>query len=142
MIYIYCLFDPRTNVPFYVGATNNTKIRLQQHIAQAKKNRDKAIAFKTGAPFQLHYFPAIRKFLTICEILDSGNKPGLTVFCYTPKESIASFYEKFYYLALKSQGFDIQQEHNRFYPPNDRQFPLTTKKNTYLLEYPQNIFGN
>jgi GIY-YIG catalytic domain len=146
MITIYCLFDPRTGVPFYVGATKNVKLRLTQHIAYTKKNRAKAEKWAKGGMAIIKYFPHIRKTLTILSILDAGHKPGISILHVGLTQKNAAYYEKFYFTALTSQGFDIQQEDNRFYKStallptwSSRQ---SVRKRTYLLEYPQNKLGN
>lgn len=140
-ITIYCLFDPRTNIPFYVGATKDIKLRLYQHIRYTKTHRVKAERFREGGQHVLKYFPHFRKTLTMCDILDSGHKPGLCVLYITVGEKNAAYYEEFYYKALKSQGFDIQQEHNKFYHSNKsgqswiERYMIST--NTYLLRISQ-----
>lgn len=137
MIYIYCLFHPDSKIPFYVGATQNIKTRLYQHLVNARKLRGKTEIYKESGPTALLYLPHLRKTITILEILDNGKRPGIVVLATAPQPIIAAFYEEFYYLALKSQGFDIQQEHNRFYHSNHKYYRLTGRKNTYLLDYPK-----
>lgn len=99
---IYCLIDPRTDKPFYVGCTKvKLSDRLSQHMHEARNN---FIINANG--FCIDNYPErtfknvnIRKCLVILEILLHGKKPIIKLLksCHFDK---SDHYEKFYYYKL------------------------------------------
>jgi hypothetical protein len=133
MIKIYCLADPRDNKPFYVGATTNTKSRLTGHINQAKFSREKAEMFDKGNA--IRFFPFLQKAKLICDILDAGFKPTLSVLYFTDKKSV-QYHERFFCEMFINQGFDLKQEIDRKYPSPQPPYKKISKS-IYLLKYSQ-----
>lgn len=97
MITIYCLVNPITNRPFYVGATkSNLSARLSAHI-----NESKAIL-----PIYWN-----RKNYLINYIISLNKRPIIT-----PLHKCALFevdhYEQLFYNVLTQQGFKLLQENS------------------------------
>lgn len=94
MINIYCLVNPLTNKPFYVGATKGTLHgRLSGHIHESKTFIPK------------HWD---RKHTLINEIIVCGSKPQIKLLFITPIYS-AEYYELFFFHVLINQGFELLQ---------------------------------
>lgn len=70
MYYVYCLIDPRTERPFYVG--KGSRYRPWDHFRETKKSTTN-----------------IRKYNRIHEIFDLGLKPKLSIFCNNLEENEA-----------------------------------------------------
>lgn len=70
MYYVYCLIDPRTDRPFYVG--KGSGYRPIDHLRETKESTIN-----------------IRKYNRLHKILDLGLKPRLSVFCNNLEENEA-----------------------------------------------------
>lgn len=110
MINIYCLADPFTTIPFYVGVTKlalNT--RLNQHITLAAKSKE----WLTQGHNELKHFPFHRKNVVINLLANSNRKP-LIISLVECQLGIADYYEELFYRMFKKQGFYMHQEEKRF----------------------------
>jgi len=98
MITIYCLVDPRTNSPFYIGATKvKLKNRLSAHIHEAAVFRTNNYAMP---------FTAYKKHFLIQELTKLNIKPKIE-WLYTCTINNVDHYEPFFYNVLISQGFEL-----------------------------------
>jgi len=89
MVSIYALVNPINDTIFYIGASNNPKLRLSQHIldsrnGQSFKNWNILIILSLGKEVEMD-------ILHECEVKD------------------VSFWEEFYIDLFKSYGLDINQ---------------------------------
>lgn len=106
MIKIYCLVDPRTNSPFYVGATmNKVKARLCSHISEL-----------SGYPPENWS----KKMQFVCEIIRSGEKPVAKTLAVVFLKDV-DYYESFFYNLLIELGFKLLQKPHAFYYKSKRQ---------------------
>jgi hypothetical protein len=95
MVNIYCLIDPRTNTPFYVGATRRPLIkRLYGHIGQANTNNGRGHGEKRAQ--------------IIRAILAAGLRPCIQLLCTTTPEH-ANHLEQYFYRYFTAQGIELQQ---------------------------------
>lgn len=98
MIQIYCLVDPRTKCPFYVGATVvRLKNRLSAHIHEAVNFRPN----KYGMQYTTH-----KKHSLILELNKIGIKPIIDLL-YTCTIHSVDYYEQFFNQMLINQGFEL-----------------------------------
>lgn len=106
MIKIYCLVDPRNNLPFYVGATKiPLKSRLSGHIHEARVFRpNKYIQY-----YPLTYY----KHILINEIISCGIRPRIDLL-YISSLIAVEHYEQFFYTMLKNQGFKLFNLESQF----------------------------
>lgn len=97
---IYCLLDPRSNKPFYVGCTNGKlSTRLSAHITEIKTY--------TGNRRS-------KKQEYIAEMIEQGIRPTILLLCLSDLE-VADHCEEFYYLAFKRAGFELLQLPSSFF---------------------------
>lgn len=87
--FIYELIDPRTNDPYYIGKSNNPKVRLNTHIKRAQNN--------------LSY---VYKENWIRSLLKEGLKPIMNIIDEVSFEEW-EFWEKYYISLYKSFGFNL-----------------------------------
>jgi len=100
MISIYCLIDPRTGKPFYVGCTGGTiKNRLSAHITEIKT---------------YHGYNLSDKQKLIASIIEAGLRPEAILLCNTTIEK-ADWVERFYYKAFVNLGFTMLQLSTSFF---------------------------
>jgi hypothetical protein len=112
MVHIYCLIDPRTNKPFYVGATSGKlNIRLSSHLSDCRLT-----------PVDRHN----NKMKLIRNILDSGKRPKIRLLQSVTLHE-ADHYEKFFFTLLRQQGFELLQQ--------DYAFSYKSKRQNDLLYY-------
>lgn len=110
MIQIYCLVDPFTHIPFYVGATKlSLAVRLNQHITGAAKFKD----WLKYSHNELKHFPFQRKNVIINLLANSNRKPLITCLIECPLYMV-DHYEQFFYEMFKKQGFYMHQEAKKF----------------------------
>jgi len=102
MVKIYCLIDPRTDLPFYVGATkSNLRVRLNSHIAEAtiwQPNFTGVLASKKAF---------------INDILSDGLRPIIKYLILVNTEKAANF-ELLFYNYFTSIGLQLFQDKSRF----------------------------
>lgn len=136
MIKIYCLANPFTDIPFYVGSTSGPlNTRLNQHIAYAKKNT-KWMQFSHN---ELKHFPAHIKDVTINMLQAIGKAPAIKQLHECPL-SASDHYEQFFFNYFKSQGFYMFQEANRFtYKSTKKTKPRYCKE---IILYNKNTSNN
>lgn len=104
MIKIYCLVDPRTKIPFYVGSTKRHLInRLYGHIG------DSAGIHVINGMYNLGH----HKRLHIQRILKCGLKPEIHLLCIVSPD-ITDICEKYFYNYFVSQGIDLLKSISRF----------------------------
>jgi hypothetical protein len=102
MVKIYCLIDPRTNAPFYVGATvKELRLRLNSHIAEATIWQPNFTGIKA------------KKQEFIRDIINSGNRPLIKYMLIVNRDK-AAFFELCYYNFLTKIGFQLFQDQRRF----------------------------
>jgi hypothetical protein len=104
MMQIYCLVNPITNQPFYVGATKVIlKNRLSAHIHEA-------LTFRLNK-----YVPQIsqNKHAIIKELTESNLKPKIDLLFISPLPAV-EYYEAFFYDMLKKQGFTLFNSPSHF----------------------------
>lgn len=110
MIQIYCLTNPITQLPFYVGATKSPLlVRLNQHITYALKNKK----WLNCDPIEFKFFPHKAKTALIVLLSNSNLKPGIISLQECSLINV-DHYEQFYYDMFKKQGIRIFQEERRF----------------------------
>jgi len=91
MITIYCLVNPITDIPFYVGATSRPiHIRLREHLI-SYPNSD---------------FP---RYQLITCLINGGYPPRLITLIKTDCEAAAIFYERFFYRLFINYGYRMLQ---------------------------------
>ena len=101
MIKIYCLVDPITHKPFYVGATRRSlKDRLYSHIV---------------GRFDPSYIKSLssRRNKLIREIIEAGQTPLIYCLIIVPSD-ICDLFEREYYNLFLSQGIELLQHKHRF----------------------------
>lgn len=131
-INIYCLVDPRNNLPFYVGATKQSiNIRLSGHINEVK----------TYLP---NFWSVKQKFMH--QLLSEGKRPKTRLLLKVDIYEV-DFYEKFFYDVFIKQGFTLLQLSHRFYYTSFLEYnKFYVRKNQQLVPYSHyccnNIFGN
>jgi hypothetical protein len=104
MIKIYCLVNPITNKPFYVGATKVAlKTRLYAHIHEAK-------TFRINK-----YSPQLscKKHFLIKGLIESNSPPVIDLLYISPLLAI-EYYETFFYKMLINQGFELFNSPSQF----------------------------
>ena len=101
MVKIYCLLDPFSGLPFYVGATRNKlEFRLNSHVAGRK-----VIQYVPGKTTDRHNL--------IKSIVERGEMPLISCLLVVPT-SLTDIFEHYCYLFLTSQGIDLLQSNCRF----------------------------
>jgi hypothetical protein len=99
MIQIYCLFDPTTGHPFYVGATSyRLNIRLANHINERNVYSRRAWS---------------RKMLFIDGLMCAGNRPKIRLL-YLANIDTVDHYEEFFHRLFVGQGFTMLQKPHAF----------------------------
>jgi hypothetical protein len=110
MIKIYCLVDPFTEIPFYVGATKlPLKQRLKQHIQLSLKYKE----WMNCTHNELKHFPLQRRSVFINLLLNSNREPNI-IELFQCSALAANYYEKFFYCFLQKSGFYLHQDNMRF----------------------------
>ena len=105
LIKIYCLADPITLIPFYVGVTKGRlDYRLDGHIAEALSNKKKRVNGSDS------YF---KKCCAINNILDNKLQPLITILDIVSDFQVNDS-ERFYYNYLINLGFTLYQDAKRF----------------------------
>ena len=108
MVKIYCLIDPRTNAPFYIGITSVTlRARLNAHIAEAA----------VWAPGFRGIKAKKQKFIR--SLTDNGLRPGIKCIILVNKAK-ASAAEAQFYSYFTGLGFQLLQAPHRFVYPGDK----------------------
>lgn len=109
---IYGLVDPRNDSIFYVGVTiNKLKDRLSNHLTK---------------PQSIPYSGFVmQRYKLIKEISKSGNKTQILHLADVPKDNI-DHCEKFYYMALLNQGYNLIQADYQFCYSKKRLKPKST----------------
>lgn len=99
-INIYCLYDPRTRKPFYVGATRSTiSIRLSGHINEVKTYLPK-------------FWSAKQKFMH--QMIQEGVRPKARLLLVATLHSV-DHYEQFFHTMLILQGYELLQLTSAFH---------------------------
>lgn len=142
MVNIYCLIDPRTSNPFYVGATSNSlPSRLSAHILEAKQWSSLREVFQHG--------PSRQKQLTIILLLYIKQKPQIVKLAHVHAKE-ADHYEKFFYEMFIHQGFELHQKATAFHyyasyanpKPIRRKFWLPNNGIKFISKIYSLLFGN
>lgn len=94
MIYIYYLYDPVEDVPFYVGSTKNPTRRLKEHYTTSDWPIDKLWTKDT------------QKDQLIRERRKERIKIELVIIEEVP-EHLAKIRERYHYIRLKWQGHEL-----------------------------------
>lgn len=115
MIAIYCLVNPITDIPFYVGATSRpVHVRLKEH----------SISYPNSD------FP---RYQLITCLINGGHPPRLVVLIEIDSEAGAIFYERFFYALFINYGYRMLQS---------AEMLTYSKKRTKKRNNSANIFGN
>lgn len=116
---IYCLIDPRTNNPFYVGATSvGEKKRLSIHI-----NDDFGYC-KTGYGKERYRF--------IQEIISAGYKPLISVLTQVTFSEVDKS-ESFFYHKLIKEGHTLIQSNSFHYQKNVKRVFTSSGERQYKV---------
>lgn len=106
-LFIYCLIDPRTGSPFYVGAAQNPKARYNYHMSYLPDMREETIQGK--------------RFRLVKSILKTGQRPILKIISRVTIR-MAGRMECFYYNRFTKQGHTLLQSVYKFYNPSQHIF--------------------
>ena len=99
-VFIYALIDPRTNLPFYVGATKQPlSSRLNNHVSDSRCMGGGKVYMSRS------------NFIT--EILASKSSPQIKLLRETTSE-FADHYECFYYRKFIKKGLTLLQSGDKF----------------------------
>lgn len=130
MINLYCLVDPRTSKPFYVGITVcRLNSRLSGHIAEIKA-------------YQGRHRSEKQEFLR--EMVESGVRPTIQLLRQVSLNE-TDFYEFFFYEMFIKQGYKMYQwppsqdykRKNTAYKNNERQVVVRNMQHLF-----KDLFGN
>jgi hypothetical protein len=127
MIYIYCLFNPLSGHPFYVGATcYKLNIRLANHISECKV-----------------YGPDrwSRKMSFINKLLSDGIKPKIRLIYISDIDTV-DHYERFFHGMFVYQGYTLLQKPTAFSYKNTQRNGRYVSKYKQLRKYNKIIFKN
>lgn len=102
MIKIYCLVNPLTGLPFYVGAT--------KHRLSARISRHCSDNSRICTPDDSHSY---NKAVLFKQLKDMGLRPIIMLLFTTNKENV-DICEKYFYNLFISQGIDLLQTNYNF----------------------------
>lgn len=126
MANIYCLVDPRTDKPFYVGATiSPLNKRLCGHISESKIT---------------HHHTTSKKILFMRGILSTGQRPRIELLQIVDT-CVIDEYEIFFYNMFLAQGFELFQFSHTFNHQNKiKYFDRIVLNNRRIRKYSQHCY--
>lgn len=105
MYKIYCLINPFTSIPFYVGATRQTlHTRLLSHISQV---------FSLNYNLKFGDSVIYKRGLLIKDIISRGKDPIISLLTMADAEQV-DILERFHYQQFVEKGIDLIQSPYRF----------------------------
>jgi hypothetical protein len=118
-ITIYCLINPLTNEPFYVGATvNPLQVRLSEHLFSSTCHG--------GFQQQRHDMMA--------RIMKKKMRPVIFPLVVTTEKRV-DYYEEYYYKRYTRMGFKLLQRNDKFSYSKDKKKTIDRHNKMYETFY-------